>query len=176
MKNTLFVRISHLNATVILICIYLIFVVTSILFVYRIDRSIKVLAIVGMFVLILTGFTVYLIKVFNSIGLYLKDDILYYKTICGIKQVTPFDVIGIKIIKSQYMTGKFGWIFDLKDSKGNNLYSAVFLKQIKEEMKIYDRGDISFNFEFKDYIMFSVVYNDELINEIIRINPRILII
>lgn len=172
MKDIYFLKHTHINTTAIFILIYLLLTFIMTLFVYR---HLEAIFSIGLIFILVTCLTIFFIKSFNKCGLYIVGNKLYYKRlIC--QQINPSDIVGIKIIHSMACGGRIRGFYDIKDSKGNSLYSAIFLKGIDADMKTYNRGDIMFNGRFKKYIMFSVVYDEKVIKKICNINPNITII
>ena len=60
------------------------------------------------------------------------------------KEVDINKIVGVKIIKSEAQVNLAWSSFDMKDNKGKNLYSIIFLSKIENGMKEYPYGDLEF--------------------------------
>lgn len=166
----IFVKQTHTDFKVLfgiayLICIVL-FAVNSIR-----NQSIRFITIMVMVILLILCCCAS--KLLNSFGIYVKGDKIFYKKI----RTYPIDinsVCAIKVIKSEF-DGKYGRR-TLRDIHGNVMYSMIFLSNVIESMYNYDYGDTMFIHEFKDYIIFYSILNEELIEYIKSNNSNIYVI
>lgn len=172
MKESYFVKRTHINISAVVISMYILLLLILLLFIYRYPQ---ILFGVGLLILLTTILMIFFVKFLNGMGLYIKNDKLYYKSWL-VKQINPYDIAGIKVIKSLSSGGRYRGFFELKDSNGNFLYSAIFVNKLKYGMRDQNRGDIMFNSRYKNYIMFSTVYDYKMIDMVVKINPEIKII
>lgn len=171
MKGSYFVRKSNIYVTPLLISVHMLFIAICLFFLYRFPQKfIIVVLIISIFsVLIFT-----LIKIFNTIGLYIIGNKLFYKNL-SLKEVNPFDIVGVKVIKSRAV-GKYIGNYDLKTIKGKQLYSAVFLNKLDGEMIKYNRGDLEFISKYRSNVIFTIRYDFKAVKKIQEINKQITVI
>ena len=125
------------------------------------------------FLIVWLGLCWYVSRFFNSFGLYITETNIYYKKIKK-HSVDLESVYAIKIIKSE-IDGKYGRR-PIKDIRGNNMYSMIFLSGIAEHMYNYEYGDTMFMHEFKNYVLFHTVFNDDFLKHIKEYHPNVIVI
>ncbi len=116
-----------------------------------------------------------LIKLFDSFGIYITEDKVFYKRI-KTKQIDVNSITGIKVIKSEMRTNLAWSSFELKDKQGDNLYSAIYLSKIDFDMKDYPYGDIEFIRRFKNDVVMHSIYDKRFIEDLKQFNNEIEII
>ena len=172
MKKTYFLKKSHFNISSYLIFGYFVLVVLF-YFILFCNRNLFV-EIISIFI-VATLILFVSIKYYKNKGIYIVNDKVYYKNIkkycINIEQIK-----GIKIIQSYGAGGKNRGFFPLKDKKGNDLYTAILLKDISDDMILFKKGDLWFNQRFKNQIIFSVVYSQEAIEYLKSLNSSMKII
>ena len=123
------------------------------------------------FVLILTHF---LIKWDRSTGLYIDNDTVYYKFFKK-NIINIADVVAIKITPAISAGGNKQRLYPLKDGDGNPLYSMMFLKEVTDGMKSANSGDLFFQYNYEDSVIFYVTYDQSVIDYLLTLNPNIIV-
>lgn len=103
-----------------------------------------------------------LVKFFGSYGIYVTNEKIFYKTIRK-KEIDIGTIVGIKIIRSKAQVNIAWPSFDIKDKKGDSLYSMIFLSEIEDGMKEYPYGDIEFLRRYRKGIIMFSIYDERLI-------------
>lgn len=125
-------------------------------------------------ILILAVFC-YLIRLFDSYGIYVTDGRIYYQTLRR-SEVDINRIAGIKIIKSEAQVNLAWSTFVLKDKNKNELYSMIFLSDIEDGMKNYPYGDIEFLRTYRQNVVMYSVYDEKLLEYISESKDDIIII
>ena len=158
-----FLRKSHINIIGYLIFAFIVlFVIGIIVAIRRVEIVRYVCA--GLF-MILAVFVLLIIH-FKSQGLYIYEDKIYYKNIKK-EYINITDIKAILIVKSYGTGGKYQGFYPLKDCKGDNLYTAIFVKNIEAEMFQFNKGDLWFIDKYKKQILMWVVYSKPAIDFLI---------
>ena len=169
-----FIKMSHESVKSILILLFLTMVLYFVFLcvkVYIYSKNIIVPIPVLAFTSI-TGVVFYgLIVLYDRYGLYISDDSVYYKRIIK-KHISCDMVCGIKIVKSE---SRGSWKYDLKNRKGEQLYSLIFVSRVEEKMYDYKMGDVQFRFAFKEHVLFYTIYDEDAIEYFKRNNPNIIV-
>lgn len=170
MKNIYFLHKKHISVTPFLVFTYIIACVLVFAVMMRGGNAVAI-GILS----ILTLITAVLVKYDKSIGVYIDDKQICYR---GVKKkyYNIGDIKGIKIIKSYSAGGKYRGFYELKDKNGDFLYTTFFLKQVNDEIKAYEKGDLWFAQEFKKQILCSSVYDKDAIKYIQEENPNIIVV
>lgn len=136
------------------------------------DKEMSVTSLLS--ILFFTAVLILVIKHDISTGLYIKGINMYYRNFKSTK-IYVEDIAGVKIIQA-YSVSKYKTFYPIKNTKGEVLYSAFFLRSLTEEMYHYKKGDLWFNNEYKKHIICSTVYEQNAIDYLKNINPNIKII
>lgn len=160
MHNHLFVKQTHKNVKVAFTLFYMMLLIIIIIMVNSvIDKHFHwgFIVFLGITLILI----IYLTKLFESFGIYLCNDKIYYKTI-KTREIDVNKIVGIKIIKSEAKVNIAYPPFTLKDNNGKTLYSMIFLSKIEDEMKNYPYGDIEFLREYKKNVIMYSIYDKEM--------------
>ena len=159
MNEQIFVKRSHKDTKTALIVLYVCLFIVGVFGVLVNDELIfEIIAfLIVAFILFL-----YLIKLFNTFGVYVKDKKKIYKTFKR-KEIDIYTIIGVKIIKAEGQVNLAWSSFDIKDNKGNALYSMIFLSNFENEMEKYPYGDLEFMRKYKKSIIMYSIYDERLI-------------
>lgn len=117
-------------------------------------------------------FLILLVNYYKAVGLYIIGDNIYYKKIRK-QYINPKEIKGIKIICSYSAGGKYRGFYPIKDNRGNSLYTAIFVKDITQEMIHFDKGDLWFIQKFKQHILAWTVYSEDAVNYLKTLEPDI---
>lgn len=109
----------------------------------------------------------------NGFGLYIYDDGIYLKKIRK-QNIDVNSLCAVKIIKAE-VDGKFGRR-PVKDIRGNDMYSMIFLTNVEPTMYDYQQGDTMFIHEFRNYVYFYTVLDEEVLEYLKTLNPTFVII
>lgn len=104
----------------------------------------------------------YLVKLFDTFGVYVKDGKIIYKTFKR-KEIDMCTIVGVKIIKAEGQVNLAWSSFDINDNKGNALYSMIFLSNLENEMETYPYGDLEFIRKYKKSVIMYSTYDERLI-------------
>lgn len=115
-----------------------------------------------------------LIKYYKFQGLYITENKIYYKSTKKV-DIRIKDVKGIIKIQAYSSGGKYRGFYPLSDNKGNKLYTAVFVKNITDEMLQFNKGDLWFIQKFKQDILTWSIYSEDAIVFLKENNPDIII-
>ncbi len=107
-------------------------------------------------------------------GLYIVNDSLYYRGFFCRKKIIPGEIAGIKIIKA--CTEGIFLSYELKDKDNKTLYNAIFVSAVIPEMSSYNVSDLYFQRRYRKHIICSVIYDQELISYIEKLNPQVVIL
>ena len=95
------------------------------------------------------------------------------------KEIFPQDIAAIKITRA-VIEHRYGTQTDLTDKDGNQLYTMFLLKSYmpwamneKEGQSLKD--DVSFGSFYREYTLCYLVYDQEVIDHLLRLNPNIVI-
>lgn len=110
---------------------------------------------------------------FNAFGLYIHGDRMYYKKIRK-QNIDINSLCAVKIIKAE-IDGKFGRRA-VKDVRGNNMYSMIFLTNVEPTMYDYQQGDTMFIHEFRKHVYFYTVLDEKILEYLKILNPTFVII
>ena len=159
MNEQIFVKRSHKDTKTALIVLYACLLIVGVFGILMNDELIfEIIAfLIVAFILLL-----YLIKLFNTFGVYVKDKKIIYKTFKR-KKIDICKIIGVKIIKAEGQVNLAWSSFDLKDNKGNALYSMIFLSNFENEMENYPYGDLKFIRKYKKSVIMYSIYDERLI-------------
>lgn len=171
MNKSFFLKKSYVSVIPHTIIAYVL-VIAFVVFKTVIDKERYVTSVFS--ILILTIIVILIIRHDNATGLYIKGKNIYYKNF-KLNEISAEDIAGVKIIQA-YSVSKYKTFYPIKNRRGEMLYSAFFLKTLSEEMYSYKKGDLWFNKEFKNYIICSTVYEQNVIDYLKDINPSIKII
>jgi len=166
MDNSYFLKKSHLGIIQHIIAIYIIF---GILLVTAWLRSEDVRLVIVLIVITATASVT--LQHEKSSGLYISGTTLIYKNVQR-KNIDVLNIAGIKVMPA-YGTTKYTGFSQLKDSNGNALYSAIFLKVVTNEMRLFQKGDIWFKSTYKKQILCSTIYERSAIDYLKILNPNI---
>ena len=125
--------------------------------------------------LVITLTLLFLVRFYNSKGIYIENNKVYVKN-TNKKSIDIEKIKGIKIIQSYSSGGKYRGFYPMQDNKGNFLYTAILLKDITDEMRDFNKGDLWFNQTFKNQIIASSVYVQEAVKYLKITNHNIEII
>ena len=111
-------------------------------------------------------------------GLTIDGETLIYKRLRK-KKISPQDIVAIKITKATTSIGRGGHI-DLIDKDGNQLYTMFLLKGYMPWAMNEKEGreltrDSTFQSWYGEYAFCSVIYDQEVIDYLLRLNPNIVI-
>ncbi len=124
---------------------------------------------------VVSGILLYMLcRARKASGLYITNDGLYYKGFFSSKKIIPEEIAGIKIVKS--CTESIFLSYELKDKNNQTLYNAIFLSTVIPEMSSYNVSDLYFQRRYRKHIICSVIYDQELINYIEKLNPQVMIL
>ena len=95
------------------------------------------------------------------------------------KKISPQDIVAIKITKAA-IRFRYGAESDLIDKDGNQLYTMFLLKgympwAMNEKEGKELTSDATFQTCYGEYAFCSVVYDQEVIDHLLRLNPNIVI-
>ncbi|MCH5188383.1 MAG: hypothetical protein J1F63_08250 [Oscillospiraceae bacterium] len=113
-------------------------------------------------------------------GLSVENGDIYYHGFFKSKKIDPMDMKACVIVKSQGET-RFS-TYDLKDRNKNPLYSMVFFNNIdRRDIKSIEAlgrfyGDMSLQRAYRKKVEFSVIYDEDFVNYVSRLNPEIKIV
>ncbi len=169
MKDNCFIKQNHRNIKVSFITVSILLFGITLLFVYRFkNMCFESFTIFGLTILLF----VFLEKLLNSFGVYVLNGKIYYKTIIK-KEIDPNTIVGIKIIKSEATVNPVWSPIMLKDKNGNVMYSAIYLTEIRENMRNYPHGDLSFIIVYREDIAMYSIYDEEFIRYLKTKNDKI---
>lgn len=171
MNKSFFLKKSYASVIPHTIIAYVL-VITFVVFKIARDKEMSVTSVFS--ILFFTIVLILIIKYDNSTGLYIKGINIYYRNFKS-NEISVEDIAGVKIIQA-YSVGKYKTFYPIKNKRGEMLYSVFFLKSLTEEMYPYKKGDLWFNKEFKEHIICSTVYEQNVIDYLKDINPDIKII
>ena len=111
-------------------------------------------------------------------GLIIDGEILIYKGLWK-KKISPQDIVAIKITKAIMMNSK-GRKTDATDKDGNQLYTMFLLKgympwAMNEKEGRELTSDLTFQSCYGEYTLCRLVYDQEVIDHLLRLNPNIVI-
>lgn len=109
----------------------------------------------------------------NSFGLYIYDDGIYFKKIRK-QNIDVNSLCAVKIIKAE-VDGKFGRR-PVKDIRGNDMYSMIFLTNVEPTMYDYQHGDTMFIHEFRKSVYFYTVLDEKVLEYLKTLNLTFVII
>ena len=112
-------------------------------------------------------------------GLIIDGETLIRKGLLWKKKISPQDIVAIKITKAAISIGRSGDI-DLIDKDGNQLYTMFLLKgympwAMNEKEGRELTSDRTFQSWYGEYAFCSVIYDQEVIDYLLRLNPNIVI-
>lgn len=123
--------------------------------------------------------TLLLCRYLGTLGLYISDDKVYYKTFRR-RQIDVQEIAAIRITKSVATTNSnttFHPNIEWKDIRGKQLYSMIFYHEYRpHSMHETDLGDRFFLDTFLDAVLFRTVYDSSALNYIKSVNPEVIII
>lgn len=61
----------------------------------------------------------------------------------------------------------------IKESNGDKRYSAIFIRGLQDGMQSYNRGDLWFNQEYRDFVICFVLYDKNAVDYLKSVNPDI---
>ena len=159
MNEQIFVKRSHKDVKTALIVLYVCLLIVGVFGILMNDELIFeiIVFLIVTFILFLS-----LIKLFNTFGVYVKGQNIIYKTFKR-KEIDICTIIGVKIIKAEGQVNLAWSSFDIKDNKGNALYSMIFLSNFENEMEKYPYGDLEFMRKYKKSIIMHSIYDERLI-------------
>ncbi len=109
----------------------------------------------------------------NGFGLYIYDDGIYFKKIRK-QNIDVNSLCAVKIIKAE-VDGKFGRR-PVKDIRGNDMYSMIFLTNVEPTMYDYQQGDTMFIHEFRKHVYFYTILDEKVLEYLKTLNPTFIII
>lgn len=172
MKGYYFVRRSNINVVALLVGVHIFFIALCLIYLYRFPRMfIEIGLVIG--ILLVLNFM--LVKFFNAMGLYVGNEKLFYKVLF-LREINPSDIVGIKVIKARAVGGKYRGSYNLKNVKGKQLYSAIFLNKLDGKMIKYNRGDLEFISKYRSNVIFTIRYDFKAVKKIQEINKQITVI
>lgn len=116
-------------------------------------------------------FAIFACKHVESMGVYINCTNVYYKKM-RYKKVKVQDIAGVKVLRAYGASGYKG-IYPIKESNGDKRYSAVFIRELQDGMQSYNRGDLWFNQEYRDFVICSVLYDKNAVDYLKSVNPDI---
>ena len=124
-------------------------------------------------IIFLSGLTTLFIPAYllDKQGVYIKDDGLYYQVITK-RKIDIEKIVALRIVKSETHTTSSTYSF-VHDNKGSYAYSIIALSKIDETMNNYPYGDMRFVSDYRKYVIFQTIYEQELIDYIIRHNKTV---
>ena len=105
----------------------------------------------------------------DSMGLYIDGTDVCYKGMRR-KEINVHDIAGVKVLQAYGASGYKG-IYPIKESNGDKRYSAIFIRELQDGMQSYSRGDLWFNQEYREFVICSVLYDQNAIDYLKSINP-----
>lgn len=129
-------------------------------------------------VAITTGLFWFMHKYGITRGLIIDGETLIHKGLWK-RKILPQNIVAIKITKA-VMGHRYGKDTDLTDKDGNQLYTMFLLKgympwAMNEKEGAELTSDHSFQICYGEYAFCSVIYDQEVIDHLLRLNPNIVI-
>ncbi len=115
----------------------------------------------------------YCFAIFRSLklGIYIDGEDIFEQGIFIKKKINIFEIKAIKIAEYSIYYRR-ATSFTQTDKHGNQLYSAVFMREIVPDLKEnYNDWDIILRYRKK--VMFKTIYDKEAIDYILTLNPDI---
>lgn len=172
MNEQIFVKRSHKDIKTALIVWYLCLLVICVIgVVLNAKLAFRIFTfLIGIFILF-----IYLIKLFDSFGIYVNGEKVIYKTFKR-KEIDIREIVGVKIIKAEGQVNIAWSSFDIKDKQKNVLYSMMFLSNIESKMEKYPYGDLEFLRTYRKSVIMYSVYDERLIDYLKEYIPALKII
>ena len=128
-------------------------------------------------VLLLLG-TVFLIRYVKSMGVYIDNESILFKTWFTRKTLCVEEIAAIKIEKA-IQGSTLGSTF-LKDKQGNPLFSMIALSRydatmLRQSPDQDQMGDTHFFYKFKKHVLFYSIYDQSVIDYLLTLNPNIIV-
>lgn len=111
--------------------------------------------------------------IFRSLktGIYIDGKDIYVQGDFRKKKVNTSEIKAIKITRYA-MWGRMQTTYPQKDKHGNQLYSAVFLREIIPDIKDH-YNDLDIIKYYRKKVMFKIIYDKEAVDYILTLNPSI---
>ena len=116
-------------------------------------------------------FAIFVCRRVKSMGLYIDGADVYYKGMRR-KEINIYDIAGVKVLQA-YGASRYKGIYPIKESNGDKRYSAIFIRGLQDGMQSYNRGDLWFNQEYREFVICSVLYDKNAVDYLKSINPDI---
>lgn len=116
----------------------------------------------------------YCFVVFRSLklGIYIDGENIFKQGIFIKKRIDIYEIKVIKIAEYAVYAGHAANTISQKDRHGNQLYSAVFMREIIPDLKEH-YNDMDIMMYHRKKVMFKTIYDREAINYILTLNPDI---
>ena len=172
MKTKFFLKKSHVSVIGFLILAYItLFVLGIFIAINRNELFVHVCTFLFVFFIVI----LLIVNYYKTVGLYIVEEKIYYKNFRK-KHINPREIKGVIIIRSYSAGGKYRGFYPLKDNNGNSLYTAIFIRNITQDMLHFEKGDLWFIQNFKQYILTWIIYSEAAINHLKSLEPNIEII
>ena len=128
-------------------------------------------------------FAVISIKLIRKSGLYINDDLIYFKRIRK-KKIVPQEIAAIEISPAWRRGGKYMKDFPLTDLNGNPLYSMLFFNEYipwrmqskyLKDFQGNELNDLHLRTEFSEYTLCYAKYDQSVIDYLLTLNPNIIV-
>lgn len=123
----------------------------------------------------MTGVIFLLIIYKKRSGIYFMDDKVYFCNGIFTKTYDIMSIAGIKKVVSEcYDT--FGQWYVCKDSNGNPEFTVFYLSKVDESIRNFDNKKMysrNFTGKYSEFILFSSVYDERVIQYLKAVNPDI---
>ena len=121
-------------------------------------------------ILLLTIFFARYVK--QSFGIYVDGEQLLYKSFLP-RHIDIQTITAIRVTKAVWIQ-KYGKDTQIVDRNGAPLYTMIFVKEYKEEMRL-DLHDMDFRDWFKKQILCFSTYDQSVIDYLLTLNPNIIV-
>ena len=129
---------------------------------------------IAVFSMVLFLLLLYIYKNALQNGLHIEGDSIYYKDIVR-RKIKPEKIKGIKITKDTMPEGTKSYFVPRVDENGNYVYCMIFLKELYDDMRTYNRDHQCFSSEYHECIMFKTVYDLPAINRLRELIPDLVV-
>ena len=132
----------------------------------------------GGIILVLLG-TIFLVRYIKSMGVYIDNESVLFKTWFIKKSICVEEIAAIKIEKA-IQGSNLGKSFFLKDKQGRPLFSMIAVSSYDADMLRQSpdqdqKGDTDFCQKFKKSVLFYSVYDQSVIDYLLTLNPNIIV-
>lgn len=116
--------------------------------------------------------TIFFARYVKSFGIYVDGEQILYKSFLP-RHIDVRAITAIRVTKAVWIQ-KYGKDNQIVDRNGDPLYTMIFVKEYKEEMRL-DLHDMDFRDCFKKQILCFSTYDQSVIDYLLTLNPNIIV-